>query len=1210
MTTTMRYPPRYPSMIPAISRESLHEPLQPRDGVGAARARRMALTVVGTAVVTVLACWAVTPRHGPAPAALAVVGFFGDTAAPWIKALFPHKAGGHGPVLSAAVPNSLDAFIPEPPPSCPIGKVEDAYHLNAERGMCQQVCISRGLRGVFIAHGGVIGGYCVELGFEEYIGEGKRSGIKFYIYAPVEGSQPALPAAMTWEAAKQQQPSISSRPQAQPQSLRPAPSPAAAPASPRQSGSQSGSGEVAAARDVREVEATRVQRDGERDAAREKAQAERENAQAEKDAAYNAQQADREAVQAERDAASRAALAERVAAAHAALAEKEAAAYKVQAEKDAAQAQKDAAYNAAKLDKEKAKAAAQAEKEAAMIAAVASLNSRYERHAAKGGGGGVETGAENGGPGPVNEADPPDAFLLLGAGAVAAACALIVGATLGVWAVTRAVKLEMERTAGLPMYSGAPSAGLANEWSRGLQVGNGAWISPGRTRGLNYRAPPTRLPIQGKVVQLITEHDTAVVLTEDGAVYTWSVPPLRATPRPAPSIKDCSPNNNSGTLEFWPTAPSNTRAPDVYLDCAPESTESRFSPMSSNTTPVFSPVLQRPVSLARLPEDKPTDRYTTSRFTDYASSAQGSPGAALIESGYFRDGVISEPPSPPFAEDNESCDEAACVSADEGNDGSYASGLGGFLDDRVFRRTFSSAIAATAGSAEEDLAVVTIEAETVSGAVGSAAGLVVRLATGSAAETAVILVARSQVGSEAGLEAGSRLSSRVPSWWGKERAAADPAAAEQREESNPAEEVGPAEADVLEEAGALLEVPGAEAAKELVAKEPVAVASWWGGKEVPAADKELVAVLEAVKETDAVSGSTLPVCSPTACATGSVTTFAYEPGVTPPIPAHVVSARLLEQMQSTGHYSAPCSTPDTSPQLFASPAPFVLLAGSAPGFSALFSPVPVPIMSDRPVAVVSNRMREQLESTGHYVPSLQLSRARSSPLNSPTASDSDFSNLFSPGLESTSNALLDGSPPPPPRLAPPGRYSNIPSRLSSRANSVMSDLELAPSGIPRMADPSSLEDANNKDVKNCYSRATTAPVLLGVSVAPGRSPPVPSRLSPPGRYPNIPSRLAPLGRPPLGLSPPTSYETSNGLPRGLSPPGRYPNIPSRLSPRGLSPPGVAPGRSPPLRPALSTGERSPSAAWLDAKVVAPTVAPPAERSGRWGLRWSSIRQSS
>jgi len=269
-----------------------------------------------------------------------------------------------------------------------------------------------------------------------------------------------------------------------------------------------------------------------------------------------------------------------------------------------------------------------------------------------------------------------------------------------------------------------------------------------------------------------------------------------------------------------------------------------------------------------------------------------------------------------------------------------------------------------------------------------------------------------------------------------------------------------------------------------------------------------------------------------------------------------------------------------------------------------------------------------------------------------------------------------------------------------------------------MADPSSLEDANNKDVKNCYSRATTAPVLLGVSVsgslppppsrrsppgrypniparlspldevAPGRSPPVPSRLSPPGRYPNIPSRLAPLGRPPLGLSPvlkasskaspvssprlpskPTSYETSNGLPRGLSPPGRYPNIPSRLSPRGLSPPGVAPGRSPPVpsrltppgrypniparlspldisppsrsppvpsrlsppRPLASCGplsplgspysygshgapspasERSPSAAWLDAKVVAPTVAPPAERSGRWGLRWSSIRQSS
>ncbi|KAJ1625686.1 hypothetical protein T492DRAFT_228357 [Pavlovales sp. CCMP2436] len=280
MTTTMRYPPRYPSMVPAMSRESLREPLQPRDGVGMTRVWRVALTVVGTAVIMiVLACWAVTPRHGPAPAALAVVGFFEDTAAPWMESLLSHKAGDHGPVRAAAVPNSFDAFIPEPPPSCPIGKIEDAYHLNVEHGTCQQVCISRGLRGVFIAHGGVIGGYCVELGFEEYIGAGKRSGIKFYIYAPV------------------------------------------------------GSDEAAAAQDAREAEIARVQRDGERDAANEKAQvqAEKDAAQAQKDAAYNADKLDRE---------------------KAALAEREAAAYEVQAKKDVAQAQKDAAYNADKLDRE------------------------------------------------------------------------------------------------------------------------------------------------------------------------------------------------------------------------------------------------------------------------------------------------------------------------------------------------------------------------------------------------------------------------------------------------------------------------------------------------------------------------------------------------------------------------------------------------------------------------------------------------------------------------------------------------------------------------------------------------------------------------------------------------------------------------------------------------------------------------------------------
>jgi hypothetical protein len=106
-------------------------------------------------------------------------GWLANKAEPWIEALFPTSTADD--TLELAPGGGSKSNLA---PSCPTGKVTDAYHLNSEQGTCQQVCIGAGLRSVFIQHGGVLGGMCTKLGFTVFLAEGKRAGVRYYIFAP------------------------------------------------------------------------------------------------------------------------------------------------------------------------------------------------------------------------------------------------------------------------------------------------------------------------------------------------------------------------------------------------------------------------------------------------------------------------------------------------------------------------------------------------------------------------------------------------------------------------------------------------------------------------------------------------------------------------------------------------------------------------------------------------------------------------------------------------------------------------------------------------------------------------------------------------------------------------------------------------------------------------------------------------------------------
>lgn len=111
-------------------------------------------------------------------------GWLEGTAEPWIEALFPRSKDDQ--LRLAAPASEYPSSVYEPPPSeappCPPGKLTDAYHLNAEQETCQQVCIGSGLRGAFISHGGVLGDTCVNLGYTRFLAEGRRAGVRYYIF--------------------------------------------------------------------------------------------------------------------------------------------------------------------------------------------------------------------------------------------------------------------------------------------------------------------------------------------------------------------------------------------------------------------------------------------------------------------------------------------------------------------------------------------------------------------------------------------------------------------------------------------------------------------------------------------------------------------------------------------------------------------------------------------------------------------------------------------------------------------------------------------------------------------------------------------------------------------------------------------------------------------------------------------------------------------
>lgn len=714
----LRHPTRVPHRVPPGC--GMNEPARPRKAALVACALACSLA----AVLAVHALARSAPRSaaarggdaadGPGRLAEELSGWLEGTAEPWLEVMFPRSSHDDQFTLASGGGGSADevaSSVPvAPPPSCPPGKLADAYHLNKEQGTCQQVCIGSGLRGVFIAHGGALGGTCVALGYRSFLAEGKRAGVHYFIFAPsADGLLAASGGAVAVVGAGEA--GASGADGAEPAASEPASAPSP------DDGADGAGGQTAAeaaasraARDAREgaADGTSASADGSANSASggeargHTARSHRSSASS--DAAARAEE--REHAQRERDAASEASRRERALARSESMRETAKDAHDISRARD---------VRDANSRPDRAERAAEPADRAGTSGAPTDAGAPAGR---------AGVGAAHGGALPPADSRVADAWLV----AVGAAT-LLIGCAMGAFFASRvaSTKLTADGPFGcvndggalVPLphghaviggggvhFAAAPGAhGADGATAASSQPGNSSragWFCDGGTAlrprrraaragaahsavgrgalGLCLRArpacatrlrwpllaralaalcwplrlalrcvlvsdppippplpraavSPVRVPICGRVVQLVTEGETAIALTEEGTVYTWLLPSADG-------------GSVCGGGGGWPHSCSgrgaHAHSPGARTDL------SRASPATLARSCSASRVLQppQPQPQARASgrhQQLPTPACGARDGAGGAAGVGGSPRVTCIDSG-LADG---SPPSPP-----------------------------------------------------------------------------------------------------------------------------------------------------------------------------------------------------------------------------------------------------------------------------------------------------------------------------------------------------------------------------------------------------------------------------------------------------------------------------------------------------------------------------------------------------------------------------------
>ncbi|KAG8459766.1 hypothetical protein KFE25_014329 [Diacronema lutheri] len=622
----------------------MNEPARPRKAALVACALACSLA----AVLAVHALARSAPRSaaarggdaadGPGRLAEELSGWLEGTAEPWLEVMFPRSSHDDQFTLASGGGGSADevaSSVPvAPPPSCPPGKLADAYHLNKEQGTCQQVCIGSGLRGVFIAHGGALGGTCVALGYRSFLAEGKRAGVHYFIFAPsADGLLAASGGAVAVVGAGEA--GASGADGAEPAASEPASAPSP------DDGADGAGGQTAAeaaasraARDAREgaADGTSASADGSANSASggeargHTARSHRSSASS--DAAARAEE--REHAQRERDAASEASRRERALARSESMRETAKDAHDISRARD---------VRDANSRPDRAERAAEPADRAGTSGAPTDAGAPAGR---------AGVGAAHGGALPPADSRVADAWLV----AVGAAT-LLIGCAMGAFFASRvaSTKLTADGPFGcvndggalVPLPHGHAVIGgggvhfAAAPGAHGADGATAASSQPGNSSRAGWfcdgAVSPVRVPICGRVVQLVTEGETAIALTEEGTVYTWLLPSADG-------------GSVCGGGGGWPHSCSgrgaHAHSPGARTDL------SRASPATLARSCSASRVLQppQPQPQARASgrhQQLPTPACGARDGAGGAAGVGGSPRVTCIDSG-LADG---SPPSPP-----------------------------------------------------------------------------------------------------------------------------------------------------------------------------------------------------------------------------------------------------------------------------------------------------------------------------------------------------------------------------------------------------------------------------------------------------------------------------------------------------------------------------------------------------------------------------------